>query len=31
MGLILVTRNAPDLARGDVQMLNPFDPSGRSE
>ena len=30
-GLILVTRNVPDLARGDVQMLNPFDPSGRSK
>ncbi|MGN6176702.1 MAG: type II toxin-antitoxin system VapC family toxin [Streptosporangiaceae bacterium] len=30
-GLILVTRNVADLARGDVQMLNPFDPSGRSK
>jgi toxin FitB len=30
-GLILVTRNVADRARGDVQMLNPFDPSGRSK
>ncbi len=30
-GLILVTRNVADLPRGDVQVLNPFDPSGRSK
>jgi toxin FitB len=28
--LILVTRNIADLARSDVQMLNPFDPSDGS-
>jgi toxin FitB len=27
-GLILVTRNVGDLARGGVRVLNPFDPAG---
>ncbi|HXZ72089.1 MAG TPA: type II toxin-antitoxin system VapC family toxin [Streptosporangiaceae bacterium] len=30
-GLILVTRNVADLARSDVRVLNPFDPSRRSK
>jgi len=29
--LILVTRNVADLARSDVRVLNPFDPSRRSK
>jgi len=29
--LILVTGNVADLARSDVRVLNPFDPSGRVE
>lgn len=30
-GLILVTRNTADLARSDVGVLNPFDPSSRTK
>jgi hypothetical protein len=29
--LILVTGNVVELARSDVRVLNPFDPSGRSK
>jgi len=29
--LILVTRNVADLARSDVRVINPFEPSGRGK
>jgi len=29
--LILVTGNVAELARSDARVLNPFDPSGRSQ